>query len=89
MNRWYTRDEYINLVDKIRHQVKKAKISTDIIVGFPGETKKQYENTVDLCKRVKFYKAYLAMYSDRPLTQSHRAMKDNIPLQEKNAGGGY
>src|SRR3989337_854524 len=54
MNRWYTKDQYTILTEKIRKKVKGAQISTDIIVGFPGETKKQFENTVDLVKKVNF-----------------------------------
>lgn len=83
MNRWYTVEEYLNLVAKLKSKIKNAKLSTDIIVGFPGETKEQFQNTVDLCKKVGFYKAYLAIYSDRPLTASHKAFNDDVPYKEK------
>ncbi|MBI5451971.1 hypothetical protein HY945_00755 [Candidatus Gottesmanbacteria bacterium] len=55
------------------------KISTDIIVGFCGETDEEFLDTVDLAKRVGFYKAYIAMYSDRPLTAAHKSFKDDVP----------
>jgi len=83
MNRWYTRDEYMNLVKSIREKVPSVSFSTDIIVGFPGETKEQFENTVDLCKKVGFIKAYVAIYSDRPMTLAHKTLGDDIPFAEK------
>lgn len=79
MNRWYTREKYLTLINKIRQQVPDMTFSTDIIVGFCGETEEQFENTVDLVKRVGFTKAYIAMYSDRPQTAAHKAYDDNIP----------
>lgn len=83
MNRWYTRQEYLALISKIKNQISKATISTDIIVGFPGETEDQFNNTVDLAKKVGFTKVYVAMYSDRPMTAAHKAYKDNVPHEEK------
>lgn len=85
MNRWYTKEEYINLIDKIRNKVGGVKFSTDIIVGFCGETKGQFEDTVSLAKKVGFVKAYISRYSDRPLTTAHSSAsyKDNVPNAEK------
>ena len=83
MNRWYSREEYIELIKKIRQQIPKMTFSTDIIVGFCGETREQFENTVDLVKKVGFSKAYVAMYSDRPMTAAHKAYKDSVPHAEK------
>ena len=83
MNRWYSREDYLTLVQKLKAAVPAITISTDIIVGFPGETKEQFEQTVDLSKRVGFSKAYVAMYSDRPMTAAHKALKDEIPFAEK------
>ncbi len=83
MNRWYSREEYIELIKKIRQQIPEMTFSTDIIVGFCGETKEQFENTVDLVKQVGFSKAYVAMYSDRPMTAAHKAYKDSVPHAEK------
>lgn len=82
MNRWYTRDEYMALVDKIRERIPGAEITTDIIVGFPGETEEQFEQTMDLARRVKFKKAYIAWYSPRPGTAALK-MKDDVPFEEK------
>lgn len=79
MNRWYTREEYIRLILKIRKEIPEMTFSTDIIVGFCGETDKQFENTVDLVKQVGFTKAYVAMYSDRPMTAAHKAYQDDVP----------
>jgi tRNA-2-methylthio-N6-dimethylallyladenosine synthase len=83
MNRWYTREDYLALVKKLKNQIPEVTISTDIIVGFCGETKEQFENTVDLAKRVGFTKAYVAMYSDRPMTAAHKAYQDDVPHREK------
>jgi tRNA-2-methylthio-N6-dimethylallyladenosine synthase len=57
-------------------------LSTDVIVGFPGETKKQFENTAKLFKELKFNNAYIAKYSPRPMTAAFQ-LKDNVPLKEK------
>jgi tRNA-2-methylthio-N6-dimethylallyladenosine synthase len=82
MNRHYTTAQYNNLIKKIREKIPGIKISTDIIVGFPGETKKQFQNTVKLCKKIKFKKAYISKYSPRPGTLTFKS-KDNVSPQEK------
>lgn len=82
MNRGYSVSQYKNLIKKIRQAIPSVKISTDIIVGFPNETKKQFQNTVKLCKQIKFDKAYIAKYSPRLGTAAAR-LKDNISPQEK------
>ncbi|MBU3956924.1 MiaB/RimO family radical SAM methylthiotransferase [Patescibacteria group bacterium] len=82
MNRPYTTLQYIKLVKKIRKKIPDIEIGTDIIVGFPGETKKAFGNTVDLCKKVGFVKAYIAKYSPRPGTAAFK-FKDNVPPEEK------
>lgn len=79
MNRWYTRDEYLALAAKLKAAIPGLTISTDIIVGFPGETEEQFQNTVSLCREVGFSKVYVAMYSDRPMTAAHKAMTDSVP----------
>jgi tRNA-2-methylthio-N6-dimethylallyladenosine synthase len=83
MNRWYTREEYLSLVEKLRKNISGVTISTDIIVGFCGETKRQFNNTVSLAKKVGFSKAYVAMYSDRPMTAAHKVYQDDVPYEEK------
>jgi len=82
MNRHYTIANYKNLIKKIRKAIPGIKISTDIIVGFPGETKKQFQNSVKLAKEINFDKAYVAKYSSRPGTAAAK-LKDDIPQEEK------
>jgi len=90
MNRPYTVLQYKNLVKKIRMAFKKYRralekemaISTDIIVGFPGETKKQFESTVKLFKEIKLDMAYIAKYSPRPQTVAFK-LRDDVSSQEK------
>jgi len=82
MNRPYTVEKYKNLVKKIRERMPDINLSTDIIVGFPGETKKQFENTVKLFKEIKFNMAYISKFSPRKETLAAK-LKDNVPYQEK------
>lgn len=83
MNRWYTKEEYLALVGKLRTAIPDITISTDIIVGFCGETRKQFDETVRLARKVGFSKAYVAMYSDRPMTAAHKSYNDTVPHGEK------
>lgn len=83
MNRWYTQKEYLNLIKKIKTKIPQAQISTDIIVGFPGETEKQFENTVKLAEEVNFAYAYVSKYSQRPQTAAAKAFPDDIAHSEK------
>ncbi len=83
MNRWYSREDYFTLVKKIKGKIPGVTISTDIIVGFCGETEEQFRNTVDLAKAVGFTKAYVAMYSDRPMVAAHKVYTDSVPYAEK------
>lgn len=82
MYRNYTVKQYKILVEKIREKMPDINLSTDVIVGFPGETKKQFENTVKLFKAIKFDIAYIAKYSPRPGTKAYK-IKDNVPRDEK------
>ncbi len=82
MNRHYTAEDYLKLVEKIKSKIPDIKIGTDIIVGFPGETEEQFDNTLDLCKKVGFVKAYVSMYSPRPQTAAFE-MQDDISHKEK------
>ncbi|MDP2967519.1 MAG: tRNA (adenosine(37)-N6)-dimethylallyltransferase MiaA, partial [bacterium] len=82
MNRNYSVKEYKNLVKKIRAKITPVKLSTDAIVGFPGESKSQFRNTVKLFKKIKFDWAYISKYSPRSGTAAFK-MKDNVPLAEK------
>ena len=84
MNRWYTGNEYLNLLKKIKSKIKEAQISTDIIVGFPGETEKQFQNTVKLSKQAQFTYAYVSKYSARPNTAATKGFQDDIAHKEKD-----
>lgn len=83
MNRWYTAGQYLNLVQRIGTKIPNAQISTDIIVGFPQETEKQFQNTVKLAKQANFAYAYVSKYSARPNTAATKAFKDDVPYAEK------
>jgi tRNA-2-methylthio-N6-dimethylallyladenosine synthase len=82
MNRSYTAADYLKLVAKINKKKPGIALGTDIIVGFPGETKKEFENTVKLYKKAEFDIAYLAMYSPRQGTVAAK-FKDDVPRLEK------
>ena len=82
MNRHYTTAQYKSLIKKIRKAIPGIKISTDIIVGFPGETKKQFQNSIKTCKQINFDGAYIAKYSPRPGTAASK-LKDDIRIEEK------
>ncbi|MBU2473011.1 MiaB/RimO family radical SAM methylthiotransferase [Patescibacteria group bacterium] len=82
MNRGYTVQDYKKLIKKIKKKIPQAKISTDIIIGFPDETEKQFQNTVNLVKEMNFTKAYVSAYSPRNGTNAAK-LKDNIPANEK------
>lgn len=82
MNRGYTKEHYLDLVDSYRKIVKNGVVSTDIIVGFPGETEEDFRETYDLVKKVKFNNAYIFKYSSRPNTAALK-FEDNISKQEK------
>lgn len=83
MNRWYTREEYLALIDRIQAKVPGITFTTDIIVGFPGETRAQFEESVDIVKRVGFTKTFIAWYSPRPGTSATKGMEDDIRIEEK------
>lgn len=82
MNRGYTRDYYLKLIAKIRCVFPTASITTDIIVGFPGETEEDFLATLDLVERVRFDSAFTFIYSPRTGTPA-AAMKDQIAYPEK------
>ena len=83
MRRGYTADQYRKLVDKIRRIIPQVAIHTDIIVGFPGETREQFMRTYQVLEELKLDKAHLARYSPRPQTVSQRRMADDVPDAEK------
>ncbi len=83
MRRGYTVDDYRRLVARIRDRIPGVSIATDIIVGFPGETEAQFEDTLALLEELQLDKAHIARYSSRPLTVATRTMDDNLTYDEK------
>ena len=83
MSRGYTFAQYLELANKIKSKIPDVRFSTDIIIGFPGEDEKAFQNTVKLCKKVGFEIAYLNKYSPRKGTVSAKIYKDDIPMKEK------
>src|SRR3954463_16067453 len=78
MRRSYRRDRYLGIIDKVRRQIPDAAITTDIIVGFPGETDDDFAQTLELVRQVGFASAYTFKYSKRPNTQEAE-MADQVP----------
>lgn len=82
MNRGYTREKYFALIDKAREYMPDITISTDIIVGFPGETTEEFEDTLDLLERVRYDTVFSFIYSKRAGTPA-AIMEDVISEEEK------
>ena len=78
MNRHYTRDYYLNLAKEIRKEIPDVTFSTDLIVGFPGETEEDFQDTLDLVKQVQYDAAFTFIYSRRNNTPADK-MEDQIP----------
>tara|TARA_B100002052_G_scaffold67148_1_gene60489 strand:- start:2570 stop:3880 length:1311 start_codon:yes stop_codon:yes gene_type:complete len=78
MNRTYNRSEFLALCDKIRSYMPDCSLSTDIIVGFPGETKSEFEDTLDIVRQVEFNSSFMFKYSSRPGTKASQ-YSDQIP----------
>jgi tRNA-2-methylthio-N6-dimethylallyladenosine synthase len=83
MRRGYTVERYRELVHTIRRKIPQISLSTDIIVGFPGETEEQFEHSLSLLKELRFDVIHVAAYSPRPGTIAWREYQDNIPSEVK------
>jgi len=83
MKRPYSVSDYKRLVKKIRNKIPSIVLSTDVIVGFPGETKQEFQNTVKLFEEIKFDMAYISKYSPRSGTSAEK-MQDNVSQEEKD-----
>lgn len=83
MNRRHTVEDFINLVGRIREARPDIELGTDAIVGFPGETREQFMDTVRLFEKVKFKVAFISMYSSRKGTSAETNFEDNVPIEEK------
>jgi tRNA-2-methylthio-N6-dimethylallyladenosine synthase len=84
MRRGYRADDYRRLIERIRSRLPGGSIATDIIVGFPGETERQFQATYDLLAELRLDVAHLARYSTRPGTVAARRMIDDVPEAEKD-----
>ena len=83
MNRKYTKEQYLQLVDKMKKKIKNLTLSTDIIVGFPGETEEDFEDTLDVVRKVNFEQIYMFIYSRRVGTPGDK-MENQIPEEIKH-----
>ena len=83
MNRKYTKEQYLNLVEKMKKEIPNVTFSTDIIVGFPGETDEEFEDTLDVVEKVNFEQVYMFIYSRRVGTPGDK-MPNQVPEEIKH-----
>jgi len=83
MNRKYTAKQYLNLMETAKKIVPGLAIASDFIVGFPGETDKDFQKTVELVKKVQFKNSFIFKYSPRPGTAGEKNFEDNVPEEIK------
>jgi tRNA-2-methylthio-N6-dimethylallyladenosine synthase len=84
MNRGYSREDYLGKVEMIRKAIPGVTLSTDIIVGFPGETEEQFEDTMSMVEQVRYDNIYAFKYSPRPFTKAAR-WEDQLTDEQKSA----
>ena len=83
MRRRYTRESYLELVAQIRQMLPDVALSTDMIVGFPGETDQDFEDTLSITREARFHSMFSFKYSPRPNTLADKRMPDDVPEEEK------
>lgn len=83
MNRGHTREEYLNLIQRVRKIIPDCGISHDIIAGFPTETEEDHKETLSLMREVEFDFGYMFYYSERPNTYAARKLEDDVSLEDK------
>jgi len=83
MKRGYTIEQYRRLIAEIRNKIPEMHLSTDVIVGFPSESKQQFQQTADLLKELRFDAVHVAVYSPRPGTYAAKNLEDDVPPLEK------
>lgn len=83
MNRRYTKEQYLELVEKMKARIPKLTLSTDIIVGFPGETEEDFEDTLDVIRKVNYEQVYMFIYSRRVGTPGDK-MENQVPEEVKH-----
>ncbi len=83
MRRRHTRERYLGLIEEIRAAVPDIALSTDMIVGFPGETEHDFQQTMSLARTVRYHGMFSFKYSERPNTLASRRMPDTVPEAEK------
>jgi tRNA-2-methylthio-N6-dimethylallyladenosine synthase len=83
MNRTYTREEFLDLVELMRARIPDLALSTDVIVGFPGETDEEYKDTLRIMDEVRFDSAFMFKYSERKQTIAERKFPDDVPEEVK------
>ncbi len=83
MRRRHTREEYLDLVDRLREAMPDIALSTDMIVGFPGETEEDFDDTLSLTQTARYHSMYSFKYSPRPNTLAFKRLPDLVPEEEK------
>ena len=85
MRRRHTREQYLDLVERIRAAIPEVQLSTDMIVGFPGETDAEFADTLSLIEAVRFHSIFSFKYSERPNTLASKRLPDEVPEAVKTA----
>jgi tRNA-2-methylthio-N6-dimethylallyladenosine synthase len=83
MRRRHTREQYLDRIERVRATVPGIQLSTDMIVGFPGETEREFEDTLSLVERVRFHSIFSFKYSERPNTLAAKRLADDVPEEAK------